>query len=439
MRKLGLAFVALLLVACDRSPVAPSATPATDFRGAVHRNAVALAPLDGIQSLETQVEALRAAGVLGHGQAVGLMEKLAAAMESLNRGSDRAACNQLRAFTNQVDAFLHAGVLPGAVAQGLTDAAMRVQAHVGCPGIAGPLPNSVRLESDAGDYIGGGRSYSYTQANAVIVVTANAGHLRVSIDGDEWWFGDFQTPNTLSQLEPGEYTDLQRYPFHDPAKGGMDWFGEGRGCNTLSGWFIVDSVTYDGGALAAVDLRFEQHCEGRTAALHGAIHWRSDDVTAPPGPVYPVPAGLWQPSPGSTPLEGSFVYLTSEQGDYIGGGQSYTYTLANATIVLTASGNHVSVVVNGAESWHGDFQTMNTLSQLEPGYYADLRRYPFHNPTKGGLSWSGQGRGCNTLEGWFAIDRVTYSGGSLTALDLRFEQRCEGGSAALHGAIHWAE
>jgi len=26
----------------------------------------------------------------------------------------------------------------------------------------------------------------------------------------------------------------------------------------------------------------------------------------------------------------------------------------------------------------------------------------------------------------------------LTALDLRFEQHCEGGTPALHGAIHWS-
>jgi hypothetical protein len=80
---------------------------------------------------------------------------------------------------------------------------------------------------------------------------------------------------------------------------------------------------------------------------------------------------------------------------------------------------------------------MYTLSQLQLGYYPDLRRYPFHNPAKGGLNWSGQGRGCNTLRGWFAVDRVTYTNGILTALDLRFEQRCEGGIPALHGAIHW--
>ncbi len=95
------------------------------------------------------------------------------------------------------------------------------------------------------------------------------------------------------------------------------------------------------------------------------------------------------------------------------------------------------MAVSGAQGWNGDFQTMYTLSQLAPGYYPDLQRYPFHNPAKGGLSWYGEGRGCNRLLGWFAVDRVVYTNGVLTALDLRFEQRCEGGTPALHGAIHW--
>ena len=79
---------------------------------------------------------------------------------------------------------------------------------------------------------------------------------------------------------------------------------------------------------------------------------------------------------------------------------------------------------------------MNTLSRLEVGYYGDLQRYPFHNPVKGGLSWSGEGRGCNTLTGWFVVDSLTYDGNTLTAIDLRFQQHCDGGPA-LNGAVHW--
>ena len=82
--------------------------------------------------------------------------------------------------------------------------------------------------------------------------------------------------STISQLERGYYPNLTRYPFHDPAFGGLDWFGNGRGCNTLTGWFVVDNVAWSGTALAAIDLRFEQHCEGASPALHGQVHWTSN-------------------------------------------------------------------------------------------------------------------------------------------------------------------
>ncbi len=303
----------------------------------------------------------------------------------------------------------------------------------GPPGPEPPLPGFVHLQSDAGDYIGAGGTYDYTQANAVITVTAGAGHFGMSIRGDEWWFADFQIPSGINHLQPGNYTDLQRYPFHDPAKGGLSWYGEGRGCNTLSGSFSVDSVRYAQDTLLAIDLRFEQHCEGGSAALHGTIRWRLGDTTSVRGPVTPVPDGLWRPAPGATPATGNYTYLSSDTGDYIGLGGTFTYT----TMTVTASGGHLGVSINGAQWWFGDFQAMNTLNKLQAGYYGGLRRYPFHNPVKGGLDWSGEGRGCNTLLGWFAVDRLTYAGDSLTAIDLRFEQRCEGGSSALHGKIHW--
>jgi len=295
----------------------------------------------------------------------------------------------------------------------------------------------VHLQSDVGDYIGGGATFQYTQADAQFAILATGGHLSISIAGDEIWSGDFQQPAGTSEIQPGTYANLKRYPFHDPAVGGLAWWGQGRGCNTLVGWFAVDAVTYSNGVLTAIDLRFEQHCEGAAPALHGQIHWDAGDTTAPPGPVNPPPAGLWQPTAGVTPASGNYVYLESQAGDYIGAGLTYTYTQATAILTVAATGGHLSVGVKGDESWSGDFQTMNSVGQLMPGYYGSLERYPFHNPVRGGLDWSGQGRGCNTLDGWFVVDAVTYSGSTLTAIDLRFEQHCEGGAPALHGQIHW--
>lgn len=303
-------------------------------------------------------------------------------------------------------------------------------------GPQGPPPNSVRLASDAGDFIGQGRSYDYTSANAVISVTATGGHLTVSVSGDESWHGEFQMPGVATRIAPGTYANLERFPFHDPDEGGLSWSGEGRACNTLSGSFTVDSVRYSGDTLTAIDLRFEQHCEGGGPALEGTIDWRRDDTTRPPGPAA-IPGSLWRPPAGSTPASGNFVYLASDAGDYIGQGSTYNYSPANATIAVTSSGGRLTVSVDGAQDWVADFQTMNAISRIQAGYYPDLSRFPFHNPAKGGFSLTGEGRGCNTLTGWVAIDRATYSGNTLTGLEMRFEQHCDGVTPALRGAIRW--
>jgi uncharacterized repeat protein (TIGR01451 family) len=296
---------------------------------------------------------------------------------------------------------------------------------------------TITLQSDLGDFVGGGASYAYTRADAMLSFTPNGGTLRVQVRGDQIWDGQFDLPSALTQFQPGTYTNLTRAAFRNPSVGGLDWSGEGRGCNTLTGSITVHSATYTAGALSALDLSFEQHCEGAAPALRGRVAWIASDATAPPGPLLPIPASLWAPAAGATPLSGSYVYLQSQAGDFIGRGATATYTKANALLNLSVTDNRVTVGVGGDQNWSGDFVTMNSLSQLQPGYYADLRRYPFHNPVKGGLSWSGEGRGCNVLTGWFVVDGVTWNGASLATLDLRFEQHCEGGVPALRGKIHW--
>jgi len=304
-----------------------------------------------------------------------------------------------------------------------------------------PLPQGsyVVLSSETGDFIGAGQNYTYSKADSLITVTAQDGRLTVDIDGDEGWTGEFQLPDSYLELEVGTYANLTRYPFHDAVVGGLSWSGEGRGCNTLDGSITIDSVTYNGTTLTDIDLSFEQYCEGNSPALRGDIHWDADDTTMPPGPVVPPPTGLWEPMQGSTPATGNYIYLVSAQGDFIGAGADYLYTDATAVITVDATEGRVSASVTGTEDWSGEFQAMDILTNLEAGYYGDLQRYPFHNPVKGGLSWSGEGRGCNTLTGWFVVDSVTYNGSAITAIDLRFEQHCEGGTPALFGDIHWVQ
>lgn len=296
-----------------------------------------------------------------------------------------------------------------------------------------PEPSFVRLESEVGDYIGQGRNYAYDHGNSLLVVRATGHHLDVTVSGDEAWDGHFYLPNSTPRIRTGTYEGLTRYPFHGP-DGGMEWWGGDRGCNTLEGTVTVTAVEYAGDVLQAVDLTFEQQCDGDPARLRGTIHWRADEQAGDFRPVTPVPAGLWAPSAGVVPGGSRWVYLDSQAGDVIGGGTTHTYT--GAQVDLAGVRGHMRII---AGDWEGHFQTMATLNELQPGYYGNLRRYPFHNPTRGGLSWAGYGRGCNAVTGWFVVDRVTYTQGRVTELDLRFEQHCEGVGPALRGAVHWTE
>jgi hypothetical protein len=297
--------------------------------------------------------------------------------------------------------------------------------------------NYLYLESRYGDFVGAGRTYLYTQANAIFKLNASGNYLGLTLTGDQDWSGDFKGMQAMSQLAPGYYGGLQRYPFNNPVLGGLSWSGEGRGCNTLSGWFVVDSISYSGSTLTAVDLRFEQYCDGNNAPLRGKLHWTANDSTSAAGPQSPPPAGLWTPGTAVAGVPGNYVYLVSDQGDYIGGGRTELLTPGNSTISVVS--NLTAALRISAGNWSGDFFGMNTLSQLQPGYYGNLQRYPFHNPVRGGMDWSGNSRGCNTLGGWFVVDKVSYALGELTAIDLRFEQHCEGMTPALRGAIHWTK
>jgi hypothetical protein len=298
--------------------------------------------------------------------------------------------------------------------------------------------NYVYLQSDTGDWVGQGRTFTYTQVDSVLNVSASGGLLTIKVAGEEDWTGNFRAMNSLTQLQPGYYGNLRRAGFHNPRIGGIDFYGDGRGCNLVTGWFVIDDIAYSNGNVSSLDLRFIQHCDGRAEALRGKIHWAPGDSSQPAGPQNPVPAGLWEPAPGATPASGNYFYTESDVGDFIGGGKSHTFTHLNSVLDIRASGNHLSVAAFAEKLWMGEFQAMNTLSRLAPGYYGNLKRYPFNNPTMGGLEWTGAHRGCNELSGWFVIDEISHStDGSLLAVTLRFEQHCEFAAPATRGKIRW--
>lgn len=304
---------------------------------------------------------------------------------------------------------------------------------------AGAVPatgTAVYLESSPGDYVGQGRTYLYTKASSVLTVTTTNGRLDLRIEGDEGWSASFAQASNQSDVQVGYWENLGRYPFHVP---GLSFSGEGRGCNTLLGRFIVDEVGYAAGVVQSVTVRFEQRCEVSGPPLRGFLRYDATDPTLPPPPgdaaLFP-----WSPPPGAVPATGNYLYFESTLGDYIGQGQTRLYTEPSAAFVPDWGGNIVQLFTGPAGSyptWSATFVGRYTQALLEPGLYDDLQRYPFHNPAEGGLSFSGEGRGCNRLAGAFAVDSITWDGVDLAAVEIRFVQRCEVTGPPLYGALRW--
>lgn len=144
-----------------------------------------------------------------------------------------------------------------------------------------PGPTFLRFSGDAGDFISGGRSYSYVLSSGTWTATADYGDTRqtnrVSVRLTNFsaspyisWTLEFKAPGA-QPLTVGTYANARRYPFQG-AQPGFSLSGDGRGCNTLTATFDVQELVL--GPLNSVDrfrATFEQHCEGGSTAARGEV------------------------------------------------------------------------------------------------------------------------------------------------------------------------
>ena len=161
----------------------------------------------------------------------------------------------------------------------------------------------VNMDSDTGDYIGGGQQWRYSPANARIEATGTRRHVSFSVTGADgsWWSADFAAPQS-DILAPGTYAGAKRYPFQGTGAG-LDVSGNGRGCNALTGQFTVTDASFEtDGSLRTFGVALEQHCEGGAPALRGVFEYRAGWTGPPPGPTpNPGPGGDPGPNPDPGP------------------------------------------------------------------------------------------------------------------------------------------
>lgn len=146
---------------------------------------------------------------------------------------------------------------------------------------------SLTMQSDPGDYIGLGMTYNYGQAdgtfNALVFGNGSAVSIRFNTPSyDHYWNLNFASA-TGAPLTPGVYLNAKR--FAEPGSPGLDVFGDGRGCNMVSGSFeVIQAAFGPADTLLSFEATFEQHCEGAAPALRGRIRYNANValyVTAP--------------------------------------------------------------------------------------------------------------------------------------------------------------
>jgi hypothetical protein len=133
-------------------------------------------------------------------------------------------------------------------------------------------PLSFAYDSDPGDYIGQGGSNSYENAASIFTLSGSASSVQYAVSGErDNWMALISAPFGQT-LQPGTYATTR---FADSTHAGLDFFGDGRGCNQSTGTLTIDSIALNGqGSVTRLGATFEQHCEGAAPALHGTIHHR---------------------------------------------------------------------------------------------------------------------------------------------------------------------
>jgi hypothetical protein len=131
---------------------------------------------------------------------------------------------------------------------------------------------SATITGQAGSYVVGPESLTLPTVGApalrgpsvVMFSLASPGH----------WFQVWFAPPAGEALHLGAYEGAQRADFRAAGHPGIDLFGDGRGCNTLTGRFTVDRLRLDPTGLPVVfSARFEFNCEGFFPTISGSIDY----------------------------------------------------------------------------------------------------------------------------------------------------------------------
>lgn len=217
------------------------------------------------------------------------------------------------------------------------------------------------MSSQPGDYIGQGLQYLITlsDANFLLLSAPSPNQVTFEVNNGQGWAADFAGPNSGVRLGKGDYENAQRYPFQPAGTPGLSIYGDGRGCNTLTGNFQVLQAGYNtSNVLQSFSANFEQHCEGGTPALFGWLRYHTK---------------LQQFSVTDAVISGSNATFT------------VTLNPASATPTSVAFATSDGTAVGGT-----DYTTVAQTVSFSPGITQQTVTVPLLNPSATGKTFYGQ-------------------------------------------------
>jgi hypothetical protein len=162
---------------------------------------------------------------------------------------------------------------PGARTAAASGGAMTLPAIAASPAALAAPRSSAFFDSEQGDFLGQGILWNFP---SVTFNGLRGGYPMFSTGTGVSDFNIWFAAPAGQQLVPGVYEDAQRFDSRAAGHPGLDVFGNGTGCNTVSARFVVDDATYDAqGNVLTFSARFEDHCEGLAPALFGVMSFNS--------------------------------------------------------------------------------------------------------------------------------------------------------------------
>jgi len=307
---------------------------------------------------------------------------------------------------------------------------------------------------DASASFGQDSTYVYTQKNSNVDFVNNfsdsleiridgAGQLGVErIDRAEDWRLNLSRPRLgfdQGRLTAGIYNDARRFPFND-FDNGLSLSGLGSGCNTLTGSFRIVEIEYTNDVLTKLLADFQQRCDGSNRKMIGSIDF---DASREDAVLPPIALPLGSPSP--TLPDGSTLIVEGSENTFIVR-DTLLLSTSNSTFSASSSSPNSSISISittneGNTRYSLDMRRSSfdidplRNTPLSVGVYENATRAAFSEPLAG-LTFSGNGSGCNTSAGSFNIYEIMFDqSGELRRLVADFEQFCGSRSEPIRGSI----